>query len=184
MLEKMSLNTSAGNNVFRKNVLSLWRNCKKKLYKVRTISKIFVAFILLTGFPVNLFSQSTSSASIGATVVRPILIEKTADMNFETVAIIIAGEVEMVPGGVYSKKSTIMLPVPTGTFTAASFVTEGTAAYTYTITVPPSPLEIKIGDKTMIVNSFKSDPILNPGKNLFGGVYVSVTPFNVTVNYN
>jgi Domain of unknown function (DUF4402) len=154
----------------------------KKISK--TMSKIFITFFMLTGFSVNLFSQASSSASISATVVEPITITKTVDMNFGKVAIIIAGEVEMVPGSVHPKKSAIMLPVTTGTFTAASFITEGTAAYTYTITVPSSPLEIKSGDNMLIVNSFLSDPLINPGTGLVAGVYVSVTPFNVTVNYN
>ena len=148
------------------------------------MKKIFFAFIILNGLSVNMFSQASSSASVRATVIEPVTITKTVDMNFEVVAIIIAGTVEMVPGRVNSGKSAIMLPVSTGTFTAASFVTEGTAAYTYTITVPPSPLEIKSGDNTMIVNSFRSDPLINSGTGLVAGVYVSVTPFNVTVNYN
>jgi hypothetical protein len=148
------------------------------------MNKIVTTFIILTGFSVNLFSQAFSSASIHASVVNPFVITKTADMNFETVAIIIAGEVEMVAGKANSRKPSITLPVTKGTFTAASFFVEGTSAYAFTISVPPSPLEINSGNNTMIVNSFRSDPILNPQTGLFGGVYVSVTPFNVIVNYN
>ena len=141
-------------------------------------------FFILIGSSADLFSQASSSSSIGATIVEPVTITKTADMNFRTVAIIFAGTVEMIPGGVLPKKPTIMLPVTTGTFTAVTFVDEGTAAYAFTITEPPSPLEIKGVDSTLIVNSFISDPIINPGSGLVAGVYVSTTPFDVTVNYN
>lgn len=150
------------------------------------MSKIFVTFILLTGFSVNLLSQATSSASIGAMVIQPISqnLMKTVDMNFGTIAIIFAGMVEMVPGGVHPGKSSIMLPVKTGTFTAVSFAVEGTAAYAFTVTVPSSPLEFKSGDNTLVVDSFQSDPVINTGSGLFSGVYVSITPLNVIVNYN
>ena len=71
--------------------------------------KFFVLFIILSGFSVHLFSQASSSA--GATVVEPITITKTADMNFRSVAIIFAGTVEMSPRGVPPGIPTIMLPV-------------------------------------------------------------------------
>lgn len=146
--------------------------------------RIFVAFIILTGFSVNLFSQASSSASVRAKVVQSITTTKAADMNLGIVSIIFAGTVEIVPGRIHPRKPTIMLPVTTGTFTAATFAAEGTAAYAFTVTIPSSPLEIKNGDNTMVISSFISDPIINPASGLFSGVYVSTTPFNVIVNYN
>lgn len=105
-------------------------------------------------------------------------------MNFRSVAIIFAGTVELSPRGVPPGIPTIMLPVTRGTFTAVTFVVGGTAAYAFTITIPPSPLEIKDGNDMLVVNSLSPDPILNPGTDLVAGVFVSVTPFDVTVNYN
>jgi hypothetical protein len=147
------------------------------------MSKFFVFFILLCGLSANLFSQASSS--IGAQVVEPITVTKTADLNFRNVAIIFAGTVEMkmISAKIQPGLPNILLPVG-GTFTAVTFVVEGTSAYAFTITVPPSPLEIKNGDNTLVVNSLSSDPILNPETDLYAGVFVSVTPLDVIVNYN
>jgi hypothetical protein len=148
------------------------------------MSKIVVAIIILAGFSVTLFSQTKTSASIGAAIVEPIPVTKTADINFRVGSVIVAGTVTMVPGSVHPGTPNIMLPIPEGVFTAAAFVAEGTAGYAYTITVPSSPLEIKSGNNTLVVDSFTKDPILNPETGLYSGIYVSYTPLNVTVNYN
>jgi hypothetical protein len=117
-------------------------------------------------------------------VVNPISVTKTVDLNFENVAIIIAGAVELVPMNARQKTGNIILPVTSGTFTAASFLLSNTTAYSYKITVPSSPVEVTSGKNTLVVRSFSSDPILNPDSDLLAGVYVSVSPMNVTVNYN
>ncbi|MDP1622171.1 MAG: DUF4402 domain-containing protein [Bacteroidales bacterium] len=118
-----------------------------------------------------------------ATVVEPITVTKSVALNFESVAIIIAGSVELTPLNSKSKPADIVLPV-SGTFTAASFIFPGETAYTYKITVPKTPMEVTRGNDKMIVRSFDSDPILNPDSELLAGVFVSVSPMNVTVNYN
>ncbi len=143
-------------------------------------------FILLFTFTISfVYSQEGSSGTrISATVVEPITVTKSVDLNFESVAIIIAGSVELVPSSASAVMSDIILPVSTGTFTAASFVVAGTTAYSYKITVPPSPMEVPNGNSKLIVRSFDSDPILNPETELLAGVFVSVSPMNVTVNYN
>jgi mannose/fructose/N-acetylgalactosamine-specific phosphotransferase system component IIC len=133
----------------------------------------------------NAFSQGGSTGTrVSATVIEPITLTKSVDLNFDQVAIIIAGSVELVPTGVKSSAANIILPVTMGTFTAASFVVAGTTAYTYKITVPPSPFEVTNETGTMSVRSFDSDPILNADSELLAGVFVSVSPMNVTVNYN
>ena len=119
-----------------------------------------------------------------ATVVEPITVTKSVDLNFESVAIIVAGSVEMVPANDKGEIPKITMPVTYGTFTAASFVLSSTTAYAYKVTVPPAPVEVNNGKKTMVVKSFDSDPILNPEAGLYAGVYVSVSPMDVTVNYN
>jgi hypothetical protein len=108
---------------------------------------------------------------------------RAVETNLGTVAVIIAGTVEVIPARIPAGTPNITVPV-SGTFTAASFVIEGKSAYAYTITVPPSPLEVKSSTGTMVVNSFASDPIINSATGLSSGVYVSVTPLNLTVNYN
>jgi len=184
MLEKFSQNSSISKNIFLNNVLSLSRNPKNRFHNLSIMSKIFITFIVLAGLSINLFSQATSSASVGATIVEPIILTKPVDLNFRTGTVIFAGTVTMVPGAARPGTPTIMLPVTEGVFTAAVFVVEGTAGYAYTVAVPSSPLEIKSGDQMMVVDSFIRDPIINPETDLYSGVYVMTTPLNVTVNYN
>jgi hypothetical protein len=85
---------------------------------------------------------------------------------------------------VRSKAGNVKLPVTYGTFTIASFYNTGATGYNYTITVPSEPLTIVSGTRRMKFNSFDSDPTLGSGPGLAAGVFVTVTPFNVTVNYN
>ena len=144
----------------------------------------FVTFILLTGSFLNLTAQTKGSASIGATITEPIIQTKSVEINFGIVAVIIAGEVGFMPVGKAPENPNIVLPFITGIFTAASFFNEGSSAHAFTIGVPSSPLEIKSGANNLVVNSFSSDPIVRSESGLVAGVFVSVTPFNVTVNYN
>jgi hypothetical protein len=149
------------------------------------MNKKFI-FILLC-FCTNLYvsAQIGSAATrISATVVEPITVTKSVEMNFESVAIIVAGSVEMIATSDLNEMTNIMVPVTSGTFTAASFVLSGTTAYAYKVTVPRSPIEVKSGKDILVVRSFDSDPILNPDSGLLAGVFVSVSPMDVTVNYN
>lgn len=143
-------------------------------------------FIFILGFSIlSAFSQEGSAGTrISATVVEPITYTKSVDINFDQVAIIIAGSVELVSTKVSGFNTNITLPVTMGTFTAASFVVAGTTAYTYKITVPPSPYELTNSSGGLVVRAFDSDPILNEESELLAGVFVSVSPMNVTVNYN
>jgi hypothetical protein len=143
-------------------------------------------FIFILGFSIlSAFSQEGSAGTrISATVVEPITLTKSVDLNFDQVAIIIAGSVELVSTKVSGLNTNITLPVTMGTFTAASFVVAGTTAYTYKITVPPSPYELTSSSGGLVVRAFDSDPILNADSELLAGVFVSVSPINVTVNYN
>lgn len=144
----------------------------------------FIIFIFLLSIS-SVFSQQDAAmvTQASATVVEPITVTKSVALNFESVAIIIAGSVELTPLNSKSKPADIVLPV-SGTFTAASFIFPGETAYTYKITVPKTPMEVTRGNDKMIVRSFDSDPILNPDSELLAGVFVSVSPMNVTVNYN
>lgn len=153
------------------------------------MNKFVCTILIILGVTADLVSQTSASASAQASasadIVQPINIASTLDVSFGTVAVIVAGQIELVQTDSPRGASSIILPTnEVGTFTAASFFTESTSAYAFTITVPSSPLEIKDGNKTMIVSSFKSDPLLNQETGLIAGVYVAVSPLNVTVNYN
>jgi hypothetical protein len=145
------------------------------------MAKIFIILLLLSGLSFSVFSQGTdiavANASASATIVEPSSI--TGNL-----AIIIAGTVVLTPSMAHEKSGSLYLPFATGTFTAASFYIPGSEGSTLTVHVPSSPLIIRHGSITMKVTSFNSDPALNESPDMIAGVYVSVTPLYVTINYN
>lgn len=167
-------------------------------------NKFILTTFMLAGIATGLHAQETASATATATIVTPISITKTVDMNFGNVAVqsTTGGTVVMTPAGVRTRTGGVTLPTTAGTVTAASFTVSGTGTYTYTITLPTLPLTITSGANTMTVTAFNSTPsgigtlaaggtqTLNVGATLNvaaaqpAGVYVSATPFDVTVNYN
>jgi hypothetical protein len=165
--------------------------------------KFLLTTFMLAGIATSLHAQETASATATATIVTPISIVKDVDMNFGNVAVrsTAGGTVVLTPAGVRTKTGGVTLPLTTGTVSAASFTVSGTGAYTYTITLPSTALTITSGANTMTVTAFTSTPsgtgqltageqTLNVGATLNvataqpAGVYVSATPFDVTVNYN
>ncbi|MFZ4522395.1 MAG: DUF4402 domain-containing protein [Bacteroidales bacterium] len=146
----------------------------------------FVLVILLMASSTLSHAQVsvTTGAKISATIVEPGTMAKTINTDFGNVAIILSAFVKMAPIGTHSTKGGIVLPVSSGTFTAAIYDYTGTTGLTYTVSYPSSPIIIKSGEDNMQVASFTSDPARNSGSDLIAGVFVSVTPSNVTVNYN
>jgi hypothetical protein len=150
------------------------------------MSKIFGVILLLSGLSLSVVSQvsSTAGASINATVVQPVSTTKTVNTEFGNGTIIVSADVAMTPVGVPSKKGDIVLPVSYGTFTAATYYFSGNTGYTYNISFPTSPIIIKSGSNSWTVSSFVNNTTRNSGSDLIGGVFVSVTSSNITVNYN
>ncbi|MBL4905759.1 MAG: hypothetical protein COC12_14420 [Rhodobacteraceae bacterium] len=160
------------------------------------------AFLLLT---TNVMAQVTASATGTATIVTPIAITKTVDMNFGNVAVSSTlGTAVLAPAGTRTATGGVTLPATTGTVAAASFSVTGEGAYTYAITLPSTDYTITetVGlIQTMTVNTFTSTPLgtgtltagaqtllvgatLNVGASQLAGVYTNATGFDVTVNYN
>ena len=135
---------------------------------------------------VNAFTQASSTASASATLVEPITITKSIDKiaGGDGEVIIISAKVVMTSVGNSSKVNKINLPATSGLFTAASFSFSGLSGYSYAFTVPSVPTIFKNGSKMMEIESSFDDSTLNAGKDMVAGVFVSVTPYNVTVNYN
>ena len=169
----------------------------KKTGKIVTI-----AILLFLGCAGSSFAQVSATATASATIITPITISKTVDMNFGNVAVSgTGGTVVLTPGGTRSLTGGVTLPVVGGTITAASFTVTGSTTYTFSISLPGSPITITSGLNTMTVGTFISDPTptgtlsggtatvnvgatLNVGASQAAGTYVSGTPFTVTVNYN
>ncbi len=152
--------------------------------KFERMAKTVFLTLLFTSGVSCVFSQVHSGAHAKATVIEPITDTKPVDLNFTSMSIVIAGSVELVYKDVLKSSSTITLPVTMGTFTALSYVVSGTTAYTYKITVPSTPMEVAIGNRTLVARSLDTDPMLYANDELLAGVFVSFSPMNVTVNYN
>jgi hypothetical protein len=148
-------------------------------------------------------AQESATASSSATIVAPIGIAQSADMNFGNVATNDAGgTVVLTTGGATTKTGGVTLPANTGTVTAAAFAVTGESNYTYTIGLPSGPITLQDDGaaNTMTVGTFISDPTtgaltsgvqtVNVGATLTvdgsqePGVYTNTTDLTVTVNYN
>ena len=168
--------------------------------------KTCLLLFMVIGFGTTTFAQAnaTASANTTATIVTPLSITKTVDLEFGNVAVgSTAGTVVMNTASGRTAGGGVTLPTTTtGTVTAAKFEVAGTATYTYAITIPSSNLTIANGTNTMIVNAFTSNPAtagvldatgkqdlfvgatLNVGASQAAGAYESATDFEVTVVYN
>ena len=164
---------------------------------------VILASLLLLGIAGNSFAQVSGTANVSVTLVTPIAISKTLDMNFGNVAVNSSGgTVVLPPSGVRTITGGVTLPVVAGSPAAASFTVTGLAAYTYTITLPISAVTLSDGaSHTMSVTTFTSTPsgtgtlssgtqtllvgaTLTVGASQVAGTYTSTSPFTVTVNYN
>jgi hypothetical protein len=168
------------------------------------LMKRLISFaIIFAGITTAALAQVSATATATATIVGPIGITNTANMNFGNVAVSnVAGTVVMTPAAVRSVTGGCTLPAVTGTVAAGAFNVTGAAAYTYAITLPAAATTITSGGNTMTVNTWTSNPsgtgtlsaggsqaltvgaTLNVGASQAAGTYVSGTPFTVTVNYN
>ena len=157
---------------------------------------------------INSFGQPGSSVSATstatATIVTPIAISKSIDMNFGNLSVNAnAGTVVITPAGARSATGGVSLPVVAGTVSATSFAITGQASYTYSITLPSSATTLSDGSgHSMTVDTWTSSPTptgtlssggaetlkvgatLNITGSQAAGIYTSATPFTVTVNYN
>jgi len=166
-----------------------------------TILVSLVALFTIASLTVN--AQVSATATATGTIVTPIAIANSGNMNFGNVAVSgIAGTVILTPAGTRTKGGGVTLPAVPGTVTAAHFAVTGTSNYTYSITLPLTATTVTSGSNTMTVTAFTSTPTttgtlsgtgtqtidvgatLNVGANQAAGTYVSGTPFSVTVNYN
>jgi hypothetical protein len=168
------------------------------------MKKILAFSVVLLAFSASTFAQLSATATATATIVSPLSIARTIDMNFGNVAAgASAGTVVLTPAGARSTTGGCALPTVTGTVAAASFTISGTPGTVYTITMPAGATTLTSGGNTMTVDTWQSSlaptasrtlvgaseilnvgATLNVGINQATGTYVSGTPFTVSINYN
>ena len=159
-----------------------------------------VAILSIASFTAK--AQVSATATSSATIITPIAITKTADLNFGNVAVspTLAGTVVITPAGVRSAVGGVTLPAIAGTVSAPSFTVTGAAGSTYSISLPAA-FTITGAGAPMTIDSFVSTPTpsglltggtqtltvgatLHVGANQAAGVYTNATALTVTVNYN
>lgn len=169
---------------------------------MKRLTKLSVLIIVLFLTAEYSYAQVSASASINATIVNPIAISKTVDLNFGNVAVGAIGTVVLSPASNRTTTGGVTLPSTQGTVAAASFIVSGKSNYTYSITLPSEAITINdAGSNSMTVSAWTSTPTstgtltggtstllvgatLNINAGQTPGVYTSATPLNIIVNYN
>lgn len=171
---------------------------------MKTLKTLSIIAIAIFGFSATSFGQSTATASTTATLITPIAIEKTTDMNFGTVGTSgTAGTIALdyangvLPGGGATSISTSAIKTAVFHVTGANDESIG-------ITIPTSPITLTAtgGSANVTVSDFaveggttqnlsssgaldlKVKAILNLPASANAGVYSNATGLSVTVNYN
>jgi hypothetical protein len=152
----------------------------------------------------NTFAQKTATATAYATVVTPIAISRTADLNFGIFASgSTLGTVVVPISGPRTKTGGVVLPAGIiTTVNPAGFTVTGQPSYNYSISFPSSTNTLSNGTTTMTLDTFVHSAGTTPQLNSSGtqsftvgatlnvaadqaaGDYVSQTPFVVQVVYN
>lgn len=171
---------------------------------MKKLIKFFALSIVLLSLAAGTFAQVADVATVTATIVTPITITKTVDMNFGNAAVnATPGTILLLPAGTRSATGGVsFLTGNPGTVTAAEFDITGLPAATYSISITNVPVTVTDGTNNMTVDTFTRTPAgagtltgggtetvfvgatLNVPASQPAGVYASVTPFTVTVNYN
>lgn len=178
------------------------------------MKKIFLAALVCSSAATSASAQALATATATATIITPISIAKTADMNFGNLAVsaLAGGTVTLEASAAATRTASlgggVSLPSTTGTVSAAQFDVTGTANFTYDIGLPLSAT-LTSGANAMTIENFVTSlaTVGNPagtagtldgsGQQSFyvgadllvdaaqaPGVYVTGTPFFVSVNYN
>ena len=176
---------------------------------MKKITSIIAIVALSIAFSTTASAQVTGLAPTSATIVTPIAISNTTEMNFGNFATTTAiGTIVLTPAGGRTKTGGVTLPATVGTVAAAKFKVDGQADYTYAVTMPTEDLTLTIGvtANKMTVKTFTSTTLnnsgtlagvltlgtdtvsvgatLNVGASQVAGLYENKTGFTVIVNYN
>jgi len=145
------------------------------------------------------YAQATANFTATATIIQPITISTTSQMNFANIDAKNGGEVILTPESTRYTSGEVELD-DASNVAAASFTVSGQKGYTYGITLPKIDHVLTNGKEEMIIKNFTTD--LNSGSLADGsqtfrvgatlkvnpnqqpGIYVTPGSLNVTVNYN
>ena len=166
------------------------------------MKKLLFIAIAIFGFSTMSFAQSTATTKSSATVIQPITISNSVELNFGTLAVssTIPGTVTIEPSSNRTKTGGVTLPAVTGTVSAAKFTVTGEGTSTYSITLPTT-VNLTYNGWVLIANDFTSTPsgigtlsggtqdiyvgaTLSLGAGQLPGLYTNASDLAVTVNFN
>jgi hypothetical protein len=161
---------------------------------------LLIFSLIILSFPNEGMAQATATFTASVTIIQPIGIINTANMNFANVDAKSGGTVILDPDNTRSSQGGVEL-TDGNTVSAATFEVTGQAGYTYSITLPNSDQVLTNGTEDIIIKDFTSS-LKNEGSLADGsqtlrvgasldinpnqppGNYTSPGGFNITVNYN
>jgi len=178
-------------------------NIKTK-QKMKTMKRTILLAIILIAFGLNSIAQVTSlAATATASVVSPITIAVTTNMNFGSLAATGGGTLTLDFGTTVTPSAGVA--VIAGSPTAARFTINGAASESIVFSFPATITLTAPSSATMSVTGITSDlgasgtttslsgtgvailnigGVLNVANNQAAGVYTNTTDLTVTANYN
>jgi len=161
---------------------------------------VFIFSLIILFFSTEAIAQATATFTASVTIIQPIGITNTANMNFANLDAKSGGSVILGPDNTRISQGGVEL-VDGNTVSAATFEVTGQAGYTYSITLPNSDHVLTNGTDDIIIRDFTSS-LKNEGSladgsqtlrvgasidinpNQTPGNYTSPGGFNISVNYN
>jgi hypothetical protein len=132
---------------------------KIKTHKMKNVIKSFAAVVALLAFSSDAFAQlgdNQQTATVSATIITPITLTKTTDMNFGNLSVLsnTGGYIDMNPSSVRTPNGGVSTAGAAGTVTAAAFTVNGANNYTYVVTMPAGVTTISNGTDNLTVDNF------------------------------
>lgn len=145
-------------------------------------------------------AQSTANFTASVTIVQPINIATTSNLNFASLEARTGGAVILTPEDVRTSSGGVELKEEAN-LSAATFEITGQQDFAFSINLPDGEFELTNGSHKMIIRDFTSnlsqDTYLGDGKKILklgatldvspdqaSGQYTSLGALTVTVNYN
>ncbi|RYY68729.1 MAG: DUF4402 domain-containing protein [Chitinophagaceae bacterium] len=173
---------------------------------MKKTQKVLGAAVAMLLFTANVNAQATATANASATIVSPISISKTTDMNFGNISVDASGGIVILEASAAGNRGAagaggVSFPSNTGIVSAATFVVSGQPNFAYSINIVNNSILISNGNADMTVDNFTKNILTGLLDNLGTqtvyvgadltvngsqepGVYTSTSPFTVIVDYN
>ncbi|MGM1054434.1 MAG: DUF4402 domain-containing protein [Bacteroidota bacterium] len=167
---------------------------------MKNLIVLFGIFVLNAFSGVQAQTSATANFTASATIIQPITITTTSDMNFANIDAKDGGQIILTPESTRTGSGGIVL-AGAENLSAATFIISGQSGYTYDISLPDDTYTLTNGIESMVINNFTSSSgngnliadesqiirvgaTLNVNPNQTPGFYSTPAPLNVTVNYN